>query len=100
MRIAFPVIIASAAIGVLAGTAAPARATSANLTIDQLDGPRVDVRVKSPGSAPLDECEIIDIGNVQEQKRLANMECFNDRHHGVAELHADTHQPGGEYPCR
>lgn len=45
MRIAFPVIIASAAIGVLAGTAAPARATSANLTIDQWTAQRFDVRV-------------------------------------------------------
>ncbi len=37
MRNALSVVIASAAIGVLAATAAPANAESANLTIDQLE---------------------------------------------------------------
>lgn len=77
MRIALSVAIASAAIGVLA--AAPANAESANLTIDQLEAQGFDVRVNRLGSAPLDECTVTDIGNVQEQKRLVNVEGFNDR---------------------
>lgn len=79
MRNALTVVIASAAIGVLAATAAPANAESANLTIDQLEAQGFDVRVNRLGSAPLDECEVTDIGNVQEQKRLVNVEGFNDR---------------------
>jgi hypothetical protein len=79
MRNALSVVIASAAIGVLAATAAPANAESANLTIDQLEAQGFDVRVTRLGSAPLDECEVTDIGNVQEQKRLVNVEGFNDR---------------------
>lgn len=79
MRIAFSVAIASAVVGVLAATAAPAHAESANLTIDQLEAQGFDVRVNRLGSAPLDECEVTDIGNVQEQKRLVNVEGFNDR---------------------
>ena len=78
MRIAFSVVIVSAALGVLAAPAAPANAESANLTIDQLEAQGFDVRVNRLGSAPLDECEVTDIGNVQEQKRLVNVDGFND----------------------
>lgn len=79
MRIAFSVVIAAAALGVLAGTAAPAHAESANLTIDQLEAQGFDVRVNRLGSAPLDECVVTDIGNAQERKRLVNVEGFGDR---------------------
>jgi hypothetical protein len=79
MRIAFSVVIVSAAIGVLSATAAPANAESADLTIDQLQAQGFDVRVNRLGSAPLDECVVTDIGNVQERKRLVNVEGFDDR---------------------
>lgn len=79
MRIALSVVIASTAIGVLATVPAPAHAESANLTIDQLEAQGFVVRVTRVGSAPLDECEVTDIGNVQEQKRLVNVEGFDDR---------------------
>ena len=79
MRIAFSVVIVSAALGVLAATAAPANAESANLTIDQLEAQGFDVRVNRLGSAPLDECEVTDIGHVQKQRRLVNVDGFNDR---------------------
>lgn len=79
MRTALPVVIATAALGVLAATAAPAHAEGANVTIDQLQAQGFDVRVTRVGSAPLDECTVTDIGNVQERKRLVNVEGFDDR---------------------
>ena len=81
MRHTFSALIAftAASFGVLALPAVPAAAESANSTIGLLEAQGFDVRVTRLGSAPLDECEVTDIGNVQEQKRLVNIEGFNDR---------------------
>ena len=70
-------VVTAAAIGMLPPAAA--HAESADITIEQLEAQGVDVRVNRIGSAPLDECEVTDIGNVQEQKRLVNVEGFDDR---------------------
>ncbi|MGK2932080.1 MAG: hypothetical protein ACSLFD_04840 [Solirubrobacterales bacterium] len=69
----------AAGFGMLALPAVPAAAESANSTIGQLEAQGFDVRVNRLGSGPLDECEVTDIGNVQEQKRLVNVEGSGDR---------------------
>jgi hypothetical protein len=47
-----------------------AAASSAELTIAQLEAQGFDVKVSRIGSAPLDECEVTNIGKAREQKQL------------------------------
>lgn len=79
MRTALSALIFAVGVGMLTSTPAQAQTGSAAVTIDQLQAQGIDVRVNRLGSAPLDECEVTDIGNVQEQKRLVNVEGFDDR---------------------
>ncbi|MDT5079539.1 MAG: hypothetical protein QOJ80_4176 [Mycobacterium sp.] len=47
-----------------------AAASSAELTIAQLEAQGFDVKISRIGSAPLDECEMSSIGKAREQKQL------------------------------
>lgn len=61
----------AAAAAVLLGPAAPApAASSAELTIAQLEAQGFEVKTSRIGSAPIDECEVSSIGKGREQKRL------------------------------
>ncbi|KUI28020.1 hypothetical protein AU196_05560 [Mycobacterium sp. IS-1742] len=72
-------VAAAVAVGaILAGPAAPARADSAATTIHQLEATGFDVRVTRVGSAPLEECQITEIGRPREQKRLTLVEDRDD----------------------
>ena len=77
--IALSTFAGAAAVGaILLGPAAPARADSAAATINQLEASGFDVRLTRIGSAPLDECQITEIGRPQEQKRLTLVEGRDD----------------------
>ena len=77
--IALSTFAGAAAVGaILLGPAAPARADSAAATINQLEASGFDVRFTRIGSAPLDECQITEIGRPQEQKRLTLVEGRDD----------------------
>jgi hypothetical protein len=47
-----------------------AAASSAELTIAQLEAQGFDVKINRIGSAPLDECEVSSVGKAREQKQL------------------------------
>ena len=65
-------LLASAAAAGLAFTPAgpAAAASSAELTIAQLEAQGFDVKINRIGSAPLDECEVSSVGKAREQKQL------------------------------
>jgi len=69
------IIVGAAAAGMLLAPVAPAVAASADLEIAQLEAQGFDVKINRIGSAPLDECEVTDIRNPREQRRL---ESFGD----------------------
>ena len=61
----------AAAAALLLAPASPATAaSSAELTIAQLEAQGFDVKVNRLGSAPLSECDVTDVRNGREQKRL------------------------------
>lgn len=61
----------AAAAAALLGPATPAlAASSAELTIAQLEAQGFEVKTSRIGSAPIDECEVSSIGKGREQKRL------------------------------
>jgi hypothetical protein len=61
----------AAAAGLAFTPAGPAgAASSAELTIAQLEAQGFDVKISRIGSAPLDECEMSSIGKAREQKQL------------------------------
>lgn len=60
-----------AAAGIAFANAGPvAAASSAELTIAQLEAQGFDVKISRIGSAPLDECEVASVGKAPEQKQL------------------------------
>jgi hypothetical protein len=62
---------AMAATGLAFTPAGPAAAAStAELTIAQLEAQGFDVKINRIGSAPLDECEVASVGKAREQKQL------------------------------
>ena len=61
----------AAATALMLAPASPAAAaSSAELTIAQLEAQGFDVKVNRIGSAPLDECDVTDVRNGREQKRF------------------------------
>jgi hypothetical protein len=61
----------AAAAGLAFTPAGPAgAASSAELTIAQLQAQGFDVTISRIGSAPLDECEVSSVGKAREQKQL------------------------------
>ena len=61
----------AAATAVMLAPALPAAAaSSAELTIAQLEAQGFDVKVNRIGSAPIDECDVTDVRNGREQKRF------------------------------
>jgi hypothetical protein len=58
------------AAGLAFAPAGPAAASSAELTIAQLEAQGFDVKINRIGSAPLDECEVSSVGKAREQKQL------------------------------
>jgi hypothetical protein len=64
-------LASAAAAGLAFAPAGPAAAaSSAELTIAQLEAQGFDVKISRIGSAPLDECEMSSIGKAREQKQL------------------------------
>jgi hypothetical protein len=64
-------LLASAvAAGLAFAPAGPAAASSAELTIAQLEAQGFDVKINRIGSAPLNECEVSSVGKAREQKQL------------------------------
>ena len=76
MTVAASGVMTVAASGIALATATPALALagSASTTIELLEAQGIDVRLSRIGSAPLEECEVTDIGKVQEQKQLINVD--------------------------
>jgi hypothetical protein len=62
--------MAAAAALTLAPAFPAAAASSAELTIAQLEAQGFDVKVNRIGSAPLDECDVTGVRNGREQKRF------------------------------
>ena len=60
----------------LAGTA---HAESAAITIGQLEAQGFDVKIDRVGSAPLNECEVIDVRNPRERTELVRVGGRGDR---------------------
>jgi hypothetical protein len=82
--IAVSTLAGAAAVGaVLLGPAGPARAESAAATIGQLEATGFDVRLTRVGDAPLEECQITEIGRPQEQKRLTLVQGRDDDDSGL-----------------
>jgi hypothetical protein len=68
------VAIAAAAVAALLGPANPANAaSSAVITIGQLEAQGFDVKIDRVGSAPLAQCEVIDVRNPRDQTRLVRV---------------------------
>jgi hypothetical protein len=64
-------LAATAAAGLAFTPAGPAAAaSSAELTIAQLEAQGFDVKITRIGSAPQDECEVSSVGKAREQKHL------------------------------
>ena len=64
-------LLASAvAAGLAFAPAGTGAASSAELTIAQLEAQGFDVKINRIGSAPLDECEVSSVGKAREQKQL------------------------------
>jgi muramoyltetrapeptide carboxypeptidase LdcA involved in peptidoglycan recycling len=64
-------LASAAAAGLAFAPAGPATAaSSAELTIAQLEAQGFDVEISRIGSAPLDACEVSSIGKAREQKQL------------------------------
>jgi hypothetical protein len=77
--VAVSTLAGAAAVGaILLGPAAPARAESAAATIGQLEATGFDVRLTRVGNAPLEECQITNIGRPQERKRLTLVQDRDD----------------------
>ena len=77
-------IIASALIGtglaaVVLSTAAAAHAESAAITIGQLEAQGFEVNLDRLGSAPLNQCEVIDVRNPRERTELVRVGGRGDR---------------------
>ncbi len=77
-------IIASALIGAGLATAAltlpaAAHAESAAITIGQLEAQGFDVKLDRVGSAPLAQCEVIDVRNPRERTELVRVGGRGDR---------------------
>ena len=60
----------------LAGTA---HAESAAITIGQLEAQGFEVKIDRVGSAPLNECEVVDVRNPREQTELVRVGGRGDR---------------------
>lgn len=73
------IAVAAAGFGVLALPAVPAVAQSASVIIGQLEAQGFDVRVDRLGSAPISECEVVDIRNPQEQTQQVRVDGSRDR---------------------
>jgi hypothetical protein len=53
--------------------AAPSHAESAVLTIGQLEAQGFDVKIDRLGSAPLNQCEVVDVRNPRERTELVRV---------------------------
>jgi hypothetical protein len=77
-------IIGSALIGTCLAaaalsTSATAHAESAAITIGQLEAQGFDVKLDRVGSAPLNQCEVIDVRNPRERTQLVRVGGRGDR---------------------
>lgn len=59
--------------------AAPSHAESAVLTIGQLEAQGFDVKIDRIGSAPLNQCEVVDVRNPRERTELVRVGGRGDR---------------------
>ena len=59
--------------------AAPSHAESAVLTIGQLEAQGFDVKIDRVGSAPLNQCEVVDVRNPRERTELVRVGGRDDR---------------------
>jgi hypothetical protein len=59
--------------------AAPSHAESAVLTIGQLEAQGFDVKIDRVGSAPLNQCEVVDVRNPRERTELVRVGGRGDR---------------------
>jgi hypothetical protein len=59
--------------------AAPSHAESAILTIGQLEAQGFDVKIDRLGSAPLNQCEVVDVRNPRERTELVRVGGREDR---------------------
>ncbi|OBK79506.1 hypothetical protein [Mycobacterium sp. 1274761.0] len=59
--------------------AAPAYAESAAITIGQLEAQGFDVKLDRIGSAPLNQCEVVDVRNPRERTELVRVGGRGDR---------------------
>jgi hypothetical protein len=72
-------LIGSALAAAALSLAGPAYAESAALTIGQLEAQGFNVKLDRVGSAPLNQCEVIDVRNPRERTELVRVGGRGDR---------------------
>jgi hypothetical protein len=72
-------LIGSGIVAAALSLASPAGAESAAITIGQLEAQGFDVKVDRVGSAPLNQCEVVDVRNPRERTELVRVGGRGDR---------------------
>jgi hypothetical protein len=75
----FTAVVGVGLVAAALSTAAPAHAESAAVTIGQLEAQGFEVKLDRVGSAPLNQCEVVDVRNPRERTELVRVGGRGDR---------------------